>query len=59
MAEKEVKEVHFTATLGEDQFDRMDANHDGVLQRTEWDRGVQDELPSWRDGHYTRNRKNM
>lgn len=24
-----------------DQFDRMDMNHDGVLQRTEWDRGMQ------------------
>eukprot|EP00913_Durusdinium_trenchii_P008050 g7549.t1 len=24
-----------------DQFDRMDLNHDGVLQRSEWDRGMQ------------------
>lgn len=24
-----------------DQFDRMDMNHDGVLQRSEWDRGMQ------------------
>jgi len=25
----------------QDQFDRMDLNHDGVLQRSEYDRGMQ------------------
>ena len=30
-----------SSLVAQDQFDRMDMNHDGVLQRSEWDRGMQ------------------